>query len=159
MNRNSNPRRALALLLALGIVALLALSLACGGGGGDDDGDDGGGVTPTATAPAADGDGDGGETTIDVSMGDNFFEPNEIPVPAGATVTFNLTNDGTAIHNMRVAGADNELNTDDDAVSEPSLFNAGDTGTLEWTAPDEPGEIAFQCDFHTTDMTGTITVE
>jgi plastocyanin len=165
VNHTISPRGALALLLTLGIVALLAVSLACGGGGDDDDGGDDGddGVTPAATEPAdddgGDGDGDGGETTVDVSMGDNFFEPKDIPVPAGATVTFNLTNDGTAIHNMRVAGADNELNTDDDAVSEPSLFNAGDAGTIEWTAPDEPGVIDFQCDFHTTDMTGTITVE
>ena len=161
MNRTINPRRALALLLALGIMALLVLSLACGGGDGDDGGDGGdGGATPTATAPAGDdGNGDGGEVTFDVSMGDNLFEPNEFPVPTGATVTFNLTNDGTAIHNMRIAGADNEYGNDDDTVSEPALVNGGDTATLEWTAPAEPGEINFNCEYHPTDMTGTITVE
>jgi plastocyanin len=30
---------------------------------------------------------------------------------------------------------------------------------LDWTAPDEPGEVPFQCDFHPTDMLGIITVE
>jgi len=155
MNRTINPRRALALLLALGIMALLALSLACGGGGGDDDGGDDDGAP--ATTPA--GNGDGGEVSFDVSMKDNLYEPNEFPVPAGATVTFNLTNDGTAIHNMRVAGADNEFGNDDDAVSDPAIANAGDTATLEWTAPDEPGVIDFRCEYHPTDMTGTITVE
>ena len=39
------------------------------------------------------------------------------------------------------------------------LFMPGDTGTLTFTAPDEPGEIQFRCDFHPDVMTGTITVE
>jgi plastocyanin len=157
MSETMSPRRALALMLALSLIALVALSLACSSGG-DDNGDDGdGGETPTATQPS--GDGGGEEVTIDVSMGDNFYEPNELTVPAGASVTINLSNDGTAIHNMRVAGEDNAFNTDDDTVSDPDLFNAGDTGTLEWTAPSEPGVIDFQCDFHTTDMSGKITVE
>jgi plastocyanin len=60
---------------------------------------------------------------------------------------------------MRIAGADNVFNSDDDAVSDPDLVAAGDTATVEWTAPDEAGEYDFYCDFHTTDMIGTITVE
>lgn len=151
-------RRLLALLLALGLVTLVAVSFACGGGGGDDGGDDGG-ETPEATEPADDGDGDGGEVSFDVSMGDNFFEPKEFTVPAGATVTFNLTNDGTAIHNMHVAGEDNEYGNDDDATSDPALVNAGDTATLTWEAPTHAGDHDFRCDYHPTDMLGTITVE
>ena len=94
-----------------------------------------------------------------MSMTDNAFDPNEFTVPAGAEVTLNLNNDGTAIHNMRVAGDDNEYDTDDDAVSEEEVISGGDTGVLEWTAPDEAGEIDFRCDFHPTEMTGTIIVE
>lgn len=159
MNRSITLRRALALLMAAGLVVALSLSFACGGDD-DDGGDDGG--TPAATTPADGDDGngdDGGEVTFDVSMGDNFFEPNEFTIAPGATATFNLSNDGTAIHNMRIAGADNEFGTDDDAVSDPDLFMAGDTGTLVWTAPDEAGVYDFYCDFHTTDMIGTITIE
>jgi plastocyanin len=92
-------------------------------------------------------------------MGDNFFDPEGFTVPAGATVTFNLTNDGAAIHNMRIAGEDGDYNTDDDAVSDPDLVSPGDSAVLEWTAPGEPGDFAFQCDIHPTDMLGTITVE
>jgi plastocyanin len=152
-------RKVLGPLVALAVLALLALSLACGG---DDEGN--GGDGGAATTPAGDGNGDGnggdgGETTFDVSMGDNLFDPNELTVPAGAEVTINLTNDGTAIHNMRVAGADNEYNTDDDAVSEEELVNAGDSAVVNWTSPDEAGEVDFQCDFHPSDMIGTITVE
>ena len=110
------------------------------------------GVTPTpAGSPAA---------GIAVSMQDNLFESAELTVKAGESVTINLTNDGVAIHNMRIAGADGSYQTDDDAVSDPAIVNAGGTATVNWTAPDAPGEMKFQCDFHVAlGMVGTITVE
>jgi len=97
---------------------------------------------------------------IAVGLKDNIFEPAQLTVKAGASVTFELKNEGVAIHNMRVAGPDASYNTDDDAVSDPQLVNAGATATLTWTAPDQPGEIKFQCDFHVAlGMVGTITVQ
>src|SRR3990172_8382167 len=96
---------------------------------------------------------------IAVSMQDNLFEPAELTVKAGESVSINLTNDGVAIHNMRIAGADGSYQTDDDAVSDPAIVNAGGTATVNWTAPDAPGEMKFQCDFHAPSMAGTITVE
>ncbi len=92
-------------------------------------------------------------------MGDNFFEPNTFSVGPGQQVTFKLVNDGVLPHNMRVDGGDGAYNSDDDTLSDPTLIQAGDSGTLVWTAPDEPGEITFRCDFHPVDMIGTITVE
>ncbi len=150
----SRYRGGLVMLLALALSLLLVASFACGG----DDDDDSGGEDETAEATTAD-TGDGGEVTFDVTMADNLFDPAEFAVPAGAAVTFNLTNDGAAIHNMRVSGEDGEYNTDDDGVSDPDIVNGGGTAVLEWTAPDEAGEVNFQCDFHPTDMLGTITVE
>ncbi|MEO6196893.1 MAG: plastocyanin/azurin family copper-binding protein, partial [Dehalococcoidia bacterium] len=85
--------------------------------------------------------------------------PDAITVGVGDTASFGITNDGAAIHNMRIAGADNEYNTDDDAVSDPDIVPGGDTATLSWDAPAEAGEIDFRCDFHATDMVGTITVQ
>ncbi len=35
---------------------------------------------------------------------------------------------------------------------------AGQTTALEFTAPTEPGEYAYQCDFHPAEMKGMITV-
>lgn len=147
------------LRLTLFTAALSAAAIAVGAcGGSDEDANSNGGTTsPAATTPS--GNGGGGESELDVSMGDNFFEPAEFTVDAGAELTFSIANEGTAIHNMRVAGADNEFNTDDDAVSEEEIITAGDTGTLRWTATDEPGVYDFQCDFHVPDMAGTITVE
>jgi plastocyanin len=97
-------------------------------------------------------------------MGDNFFELDgernpTISVPAGDTLSIDLTNEGLAIHNMRISGEDTTYNTSDDAVSDPTLVSGGGTATIEWTAPDSPGEIDYQCDFHPTDMKGVISVE
>jgi plastocyanin len=92
-------------------------------------------------------------------MTDNKYDPTEFTVATGASVTINLTNKGVAIHNMRIAGSDGTFNTGDDAVADPQLVSGGQTATLDWTAPSASGEIIFQCDFHPTDMKGTITVQ
>jgi plastocyanin/heme-degrading monooxygenase HmoA len=112
-------------------------------------------ATPTpgeGSPPPSDG-------VVTISMGDNFFDPNEITVAAGSEVEIDLTNNGAAIHNMRIAGEDGQYNTDDDVVSDPEVISGGQTGTVVWTAPSSAGEIIFHCDFHPTDMIGTITVE
>ncbi len=138
------------------ILSIALLAAACSSGG---DGDGGSGETPAADETSADGADNAGPDTFDVSMGDNFFDSDTFTVSPGQQVTFNLTNDGAAIHNMRVDGGDDEYETDDDTVSDPDLFQAGDTGTLVWTAPDETGTIIFRCDFHPIEMIGTISVE
>lgn len=123
-----------------------------------DDGDGGGEEHPVASeTPGGETPPSGGE--IAVSMKDNSFDPDAITVAAGATASFAVTNDGAAIHNMRIAGADGDYDTDDDAVSDPFIVPSGGTGTLSWDAPAEAGEIDFRCDFHATDMVGTITVQ
>ena len=100
-----------------------------------------------------------GGTTFEVSLGDNLFEPGQFTVAPGDAVVFNLTNDGAAVHNKRVAGPDGQYDTVDDAVSEPCILAAGGAGVLEWVAPEERGTYLFRCDFHPTDMIGTIVVQ
>ncbi len=118
-------------------------------------------ATPEAATPAP---GGGGGQELILTMGDNFFQldseknPN-LRVKAGSTVTIRLTNKGTAIHNMRIAGEDNTYNNKDDAVSDPQLVTAGQSAKLEWKAPSKTGDYNYQCDFHPTDMKGIITVE
>ena len=139
---------------------LVALALTFVGAFAATGDDDGGGpaVSETPVESPTTGPTDGGGA-IAVSMGDNFFDPTEISVASGASVTFDITNNGTAIHNMRIAGPDGSYTSSDSAVSDPQLVTGGQTATLEWDAPSVPGEILFQCDFHPTDMKGTITVE
>ena len=150
----TNYRRVLVPLLAIGLSAMLALTFACGGG---DDGDSG---TAAATTPAgtSDGNDSGGEETFDVTMTDESYKPNNFTVAKGGQVTLNLTNSGTAIHNVRIAGEDGQYNTADDVVSDPDLITGGDTGTVKWTAPNKSGEYKYQCDIHP-NLGGIITVQ
>ena len=146
MSLVSRYRSRLIALLALALSALLVLSFACGGGD-DDDGADGTGNG-----------GNGEEVTFDVEMTDEAYTPSDFTVARGAQVTLNLTNAGMAIHNVRIAGEDDEYNTADDAVSDPDLITGGDTGTVKWTAPNKAGEYKYQCDIHP-NLGGIITVE
>jgi len=107
--------------------------------------------SPTTGGPAG--------NEVAVTMDDNVFDPDQITVAADQEITFNITNDGSAIHNMRIAGADNEYDNDDDAVSDPDPVRAGDSAVITWQSAAIAGEIDFRCDFHPTDMTGTITVQ
>ena len=74
-------------------------------------------------------------------------------------MVFNLTNDGAAVHNKRVAGHDGEYGTDDDVVSDPDILATGGRGVLRWVAPEDRGTYIFRCDFHPADMTETIAVK
>lgn len=154
----SRYRGGLVTLLALALSLLLVASFACGGGDDDDSGGDDGTTAATTPADNGNGGGDGEEMTFDVEMTDEEYIPSDFLVATGAQVTLNLTNAGTAIHNVRIAGEDGEYNTGDDAVSVPDLVNPGDTAVVEWTAPDEAGDYKYQCDIHP-NLGGTITVE
>ena len=115
-------------------------------------------ATPTPAGPGATPTPPPGpEVTYDVEIGDNFFKPNNLVAAVGQKVTINLHNGGQATHNMRQAGADNQYNSGDDAVSNPDVIPPGATATLEITI-DQAGTFNFRCDFHPVDMTGTLTV-
>jgi plastocyanin/mono/diheme cytochrome c family protein len=100
--------------------------------------------------------------TVSITMGDNFFNLNgqhnpTLSVKAGDSVTVQLTNSGTQAHNMRSAGADAKLDSDDDGVSDPDLISGGGTGSLTISFA-EPGTYPYRCDFHPDLMKGEITV-
>lgn len=121
-------------------LAVVPLAFACGGGG-------------AAKAPPS-------PVTFDVAEvedGTARFEPQAFTLSPGQQVTFNFTNKGVAIHNMRIAGRDNKYETADDAVSQPDIVKSGGTAILIWTAPAKAGAYKFRCDYHP-QSTGTITV-
>jgi mono/diheme cytochrome c family protein/plastocyanin len=100
--------------------------------------------------------------TVTMNMGDNFFELQgqqnpTLAIAAGQTVTIQLTNGGSAVHNMRTSGADGEFDTDDDTASDPDVIPGGATGTMAVTSA-EAGTFEYRCDFHPADMLGEITV-
>ncbi len=96
------------------------------------------GATSTE-APGTPGEG----RVIQIAMGDNFFEPAEVTAAPGEAVTFELTNNGAAIHNFVIAGGPNS-----------GIVAAGASATVTYTMGD--ADVQFVCEFHPPDMVGTI---
>ena len=111
----------------VGLTALLFIAAAC-----DDDDDDDNGTTPDATATApADGDDDGG--SVDVALADDLTITPSVGSIAAGTVTFNVTNAGSDIHNFRVIRSDlaiDALPIDAGAVDEGSVDVRGSAADL-----------------------------
>jgi plastocyanin/quinol monooxygenase YgiN len=103
----------------------------------------------------------GGPQGQTIDLQDNKFSATELTAPANTETVINLVNQGKAIHNMHVASSgDFEAaicQTNGDApCSNPSQIRAGQQGTITLNLP--AGEYKFRCDFHPTEMTGTLTV-
>jgi cell division septation protein DedD len=129
------------ILAALGLATLLGLlAPACGGGS------ESGLPTP----------GPEGEAVIIVEMHDNFFSPSDLTVRAGRDYILDLRNEGDEVHNLRIAGIDNEYETDDDLVSDD--IAPGKTGSLAFRI-DRPGIYDFRSDSQLISMMlGSLTV-
>lgn len=144
------------LLVALVATFLVARSEVDSGDGAEADGGE-----PTASAGPT---GPPGE--VEITITDNKFDQTELTLAAGAELTIPLTNEGIAIHNIHVAGEGGSYNgafctlAGPDPCSDPVRIAGGDSGTLTFTVPNTPGvEIPYRCDYHATEMTGTITVQ
>jgi len=147
-------------LIVATILTFIGAFSATGGGAEDE------AVTASPTSRATGSPGaspsPGGPTQV--TMQDNSFAPDEITVSAGSTVTFDIANEGGAIHNMHIVGPDGEYAEDfceggGDPCSDPSRVRGGEKATLTWEVPGSTGEADFRCDFHPQQMTGTITIE
>jgi FtsP/CotA-like multicopper oxidase with cupredoxin domain len=97
-------------LVLPGIAVLMLVATACTGGG-----DDGGGATGSQAAV--------GSETIAVTLTEFAIDPGAIHAPAGQTLTFQVTNEGTAPHTFAV-------DTGEGVIETRELAN-GDTETLE----------------------------
>jgi plastocyanin len=142
--------RFLALLLAC-----MALALVAAGCGDDDDDDGGGGGAATTEEPAdtggddgsgggGDDDGGGGGGGTEVSMADIAFDPAEVTVAVGDTVTW--TNDDSVDHDVTA-----------------DSFSSGDPGGMAPGATfdhafEEAGTFDYVCTVHP-GMEGSVTVE
>ena len=101
---------------------------------------------------------------LTVVLHDNRFDPNELTLPAGTTVTIQIRNDGKTPHNMHIAGPGGDYTEDfctgtGDPCSNPNTIRAGQTATVAWQVPSSAGEVNFRCDFHPQEMTGKIKVQ
>ncbi len=123
------------------VIPVLALALAgvaaCGDDGGGDDG------PAEATAPvdtATDAPSDG---VITVQSIDFAFDKASIGGEAGSTIEIAFSNEGLATHTFTV-----------DEIEVDLQLSAGESGTLQFTFPDE--SFDFYCRFHPTQMRGTL---
>jgi plastocyanin len=140
------------------VVLLVTFVLARGeiGNPGDSAADGG---EPTASAEPT----DGGNGELEITMTDNKFDQTELTAKADTAVSIPLTNNGAAIHNVHVADATGNYSAafcttnGADPCSDPARLAGGATGTLDFTLP--AGEYDFRCDYHATEMNGTLTVE
>jgi plastocyanin len=119
---------------------------------------------PPGEEPGAPPPGEPTGETIDLE--DNVFvfngeENPTITIAPDTEMTFTLNNTGTAIHNMHVAASgefqENFCTGQEDPCSAPPRISGGDTGTITLNLP--PGTYDYRCDFHTTEMNGTIEVQ
>jgi plastocyanin len=124
------------------MLACLALCLAACGG----DDDSGGGSTtdqPADTGGAASG-------GAQVSLKDIQFDPKDITVKAGETITF--TNDEGIPHDVhKQSGPGGDFSSGADGA-----MKQGDTFELKL---DKPGKYEYVCHVHAPGMAGTISVK
>lgn len=104
-------------VLPAAVLLGLILLAGCGGGGNRAD-----------NAP-----GDGGRE-ITIASGDNWFDPDELEIAVGETVTLVVSNDGVLTHNISI----DEFGVNKD-------YRPGETARVTFT-PDRAGEFVFYCD-------------
>ena len=98
-------------------------------------------VTFTATAAAP------GQVAIEV--GNNFFDPDDRTVSAGATVVWTWTNTGVISHSVESTG-------EPGFTSSATKSGNGQTHSVQFTAP---GTYTYQCAVHGAAMSGRIVVQ
>jgi plastocyanin len=128
--------------LLLPILACLVLGLAACGG--DDDGGGGGGGGSTEQS------GGGGGAGVEVSMENVQFDPQDVTVKAGETITF--TNNESIPHDVHKTSGPG----DDFSSGGSGEMQQGDTFELTL---DQPGSYEYVCNVHAPGMAGTITVK
>jgi plastocyanin len=145
-------RRPLALSLALFAIAIPVTLAACGGD--DDETTTAASESETTTTEAeatgsASASGAGG--TVKISETEFKLTPSDPTTKAG-TVTFDISNDGSTVHNLEVEGNGVEEESDD--------FQAGQSGKL--TVDLKPGTYEIYCaidDHKGLGMEGELTVQ
>ena len=95
--------------------------------------------------------GGGPTTTINVTMTDFQFAPNQFTVPAGQEITLNVVNTGAVVHNFVIiklgstAGAAFEDDDDANVYWQERDIQPGGDISVTFIAPTEPGEYEVVC--------------
>lgn len=108
----------------------------------------------------------GASTSVKVQLADFTFTPNSFTVPAGREITIELTNTGVVEHELVIMKFGREVSPPFDDDDEDNIYweaelEPGESKTLTFTAPSEPGAYQLSCGtpgHHEAGMTGTLTV-
>ncbi len=89
-------------------------------------------------------------TSLKVDMVEFMFNPDTYTVPAGQEITIELKNSGAILHEFVIMKFGTEISmpfddNDADNVYWEHEVEAGQTDTLTFTAPSEPGEYQVVC--------------
>jgi plastocyanin len=109
-------------------------------------------------APVEEGEGSGDGSNVIVAV-NNAFETEELSAEAGGTVSGTLENQDSVEHNIAFYESEEDTSDPASAFFTSETAGGGESVDFEFTAPDQPGDYPFRCDFHPTTMTGTLTVE
>ena len=130
-------KKRLWLVLSLAVLSLFVIA-ACGDDNGDDNGN---------------GDNGGNGSTVDMEMGEMYFDPDSVSADGGSTLTVNLDNVGNQLHDFTIDDLDGERVH----VEVPS----GEEDSVSLDIPDDVDEIEFYCTVpghRESGMEGVITV-
>lgn len=101
------------------------------------------------------------DRTVEVEALDTLrFDPSDIEVSVGETVTFSVTNAGDLEHEFIIGEHEDMMGDDMEHGGGALILDGGSTGEVTWTFT-EAGELGFACyiDGHNANgMEGTITI-
>ena len=89
-------------------------------------------------------------TKINVDMTDFAFTPNQYLVPAGQQITLHVQHDGTVEHDFIIMKYGTSVGEHFDKEDQPNIYwqikvQPGQTETLNFMAPDQPGTYQIVC--------------
>ena len=89
-------------------------------------------------------------TKINFTIADFAFAPNEFTVNAGQKITFNVTHNGTMEHNFIIMKYGTDAGEMFDEADEANVLwevtlQPGDSKTVVFTAPEQPGTYQILC--------------